>query len=642
VVTVAIALAIAGGLWVRARRSQDEADREARIAQVKQLVDTGRFVDVWRVARAGLQRWPGDPELEQMLHSTSQTVTLTTEPSGADLAFRAYDDLGGEWLPIGKSPLNGVSVPLGMLRWRITMSGFDQLEARLEVGTPAAAALRPDIEAKPIRLRPVGSAAARMVFVPGGQFEGVLLTDYWLDQYEVTNREFKAFVDRGGYDGRFRDGTGRPGPATWQLGTYPAGQDGYPVSGVSWFEADAYCRSVGKSLPTLYHWHRAFGAAFFAEVVTAGNFGGRGAQSTERLNDVGPFGTYGQAGNVKEWLWNETDGQRYILGGSWNEPVYMAVEDDRRPPLDRAETNGFRCMKESAPSPAAAYAAQAKTDPRDFTKEKPVDDATFEIFRRFYSYDRTPLDARIESVQESEYWRRERASFAAAYGDERVPVNILIPRNASPPYQAVVWFPGSYALELKHSDGDLPFSYYFDYLPRSGRALVYPVYKGTYERARRSQSMSQRRDTVRQWSQDLSRTVDYLNSRSDFDREKIGYYGFSMGADPAIPAVALEPRFKAVVLLAGGLSDFPVPPESQSLNFLPRLKTPVLLLGGRHDFYYSVEGSQKPLFNLLGTPAEHKRHVIFEHAGHVPPRIDVIREVLGWFDRYMGPVDARR
>jgi hypothetical protein len=65
---------------------------------------------------------------------------------------------------------------------------------------------------------------------------------------------------------------------------------------------------------------------------------------------------------------------------------------------------------------------------------------------------------------------------------------------------------------------------------------------------------------------------------------------------------------------------------------------PVPLLGGQFDFNYPVETAQKPLINLLGTPAEHKRHVIFEGAGHVPPRIDVIREALDWLDRYLGPV----
>lgn len=60
------------------------------------------------------------------------------------------------------------------------------------------------------------------------------------------------------------------------------------------------------------------------------------------------------------------------------------------------------------------------------------------------------------------------------------------------------------------------------------------------------------------------------------------------------------------------------------------------------DFDFPVESSQLPLFRLLGTPAEHKRHVIFEDAGHVPPRLDVIREILGWLDRYLGPVKRRR
>jgi dipeptidyl aminopeptidase/acylaminoacyl peptidase len=341
-------------------------------------------------------------------------------------------------------------------------------------------------------------------------------------------------------------------------------------------------------------------------------------------------------------VWNEISGQHYILGGAWNEPIYMAESAARLPALDRSDTNGFRCLKESARSSAAAYAPEVEAKASALTAAKPVDDATFDIFRRFFSYEPAPLDARIEAVQESALWRRERVSFAAAYNGERVPVNILIPKDVSPPYQAVIWFPGSYALELKHSDGDLPFSYYFDFVPRAGRALVYPVYKGTYERRRSRDSRDQIRDLSLQWSKDLSRSVDYLRSRSDFDKEKIGYYGFSMGACcQALAAVALEPRFKAAILLAGGLSGDSVPPEVDPRNYLPRLTIPALLVAGRHDFIFPVETSQKPLFNLIGTPPGHKRHVVFENAGHVPPRIDVVREVLDWLDRYLGPVERR-
>src|SRR5207253_146715 len=148
---------------------------------------------------------------------------------------------------------------------------------------------------------------------------------------------------------------------------------------------------------------------------------------------------------------------------------------------------------------------------REFVKTKPVDAATFDAFRSFYSYDRTPLDARIDHTEELDQWRRERVSFAAAYGGERVIANILIPKDTPPPYQAVIWFPGSYARGLKHSDGDLPFSYYFDFLPRSGRALIYPVYKGTYERpVPLNIGTSEDRDMVVEWSKDLGRTIDYL------------------------------------------------------------------------------------------------------------------------------------
>src|SRR5262249_53714368 len=158
-------------------------------------------------------------------------------------------------------------------------------------------------------------------------------------------------------------------------------------------------------------------------------------------------------------------------------------------------------------------------------------------------------DARLEHAEDAGPWRRERVSFAAAYGGERVIANILIPKNTPPPYQAVIWFPGSYALEMRRSDGDLPFSYYFDFLPRSGRALVYPVYKGTYERRTKAGTASEYRDMFVDWSKDLGRTLDYLQSRSDFSRDKIAFWGFSMGASYAIPAIALEPRLKTIVLM---------------------------------------------------------------------------------------------
>jgi hypothetical protein len=231
------------------------------------------------------------------------------------------------------------------------------------------------------------------------------------------------------------------------------------------------------------HWRRAFGETFFAEVVTSANFRGRGIESTVQLKDIGPFGTTGMAGNVREWAWNEVEGRHYALGGAWNDPLYMAVDDDARPAEDRSDTNGFRCITETAPSAPAVYAAGTANRDLEYAKQKPVDDATFTVFRRFYAYEPLPLDAKTEAAVDAGDFRRERVSFAAAYAGERVVANILIPKNARPPYRTVIWFPGSYAVRLRHADEDV-FSYYFDFLPRSGYAVVYPVYKGLYERTK--------------------------------------------------------------------------------------------------------------------------------------------------------------
>ena len=83
-------------------------------------------------------------------------------------------------------------------------------------------------------------------------------------------------------------------------------------------------------------------------------------------------------------------------------------------------------------------------------------------------------------------------------------------------------------------------------------------------------------------------------------------------------------------------------PEANLVNFVPRIRTPTLLLYGRNDVGRPVDTVQSRLFRLLGTPAEHKRHAILE-GGHTPTRPqDVIREVLQWFDKYLGSIVQTR
>jgi eukaryotic-like serine/threonine-protein kinase len=341
------------------------------------------------------------------------------------------------------------------------------------------------------------------------------------------------------------------------------------------------------------------------------------------------------AGNVKEWCWNETIGGRMILGGGWNEPSYMYDDRDAQQPFSRLPAYGVRLVKNTTPQPAESYSF---IQPRPLTHGAPVDDSAFAILKGSYSYDAKPLNVKIEGSEDDPYWRKETVTFDAAYGGERVTAYVYLPKSAAPPYQTVVHFPGGEAPFLR-SSRDLRLLM-TDFVIKSGRALIFPVYKGTYERRVQVRSPNEYRDLTIARGRDFARTLDFIESRADLDRTRIGYYGISMGAYNGVILSALQPRVKASVLVGGGMEAGTMLPEFDIVNFAPRVKVPTLMINGRHDFSYPVESAQLPLFRLLGPPDDQKRHALFE-GGHIPNHVnDVIREILDWFDQYLGPIGA--
>jgi eukaryotic-like serine/threonine-protein kinase len=92
--------------------------------------------------------------------------------------------------------------------------------------------------------------------------------------------------------------------------------------------------------------------------------------------------------------------------------------------------------------------------------------------------------------------------------------------------------------------------------------------------------------------------------------------------------------------MGGGILPIPSPPELDAINFAPRVRVPTLMVNGRSDFPFPYDTSQLPLFRLLGPPADRKSHVTFE-GGHIPLRPhEVMRTILDWFDKYLGPVGS--
>ena len=377
-----------------------------------------------------------------------------------------------------------------------------------------------------------------------------------------------------------------------------------------------------------------------AAVVPASNFGGPGPAPVGKFPGLGPWGTYDMAGNVKEWCWNQGRmDQRYNLGGGWDEPVYMFTDADARSPFDRASNFGFRCVKYIAPAAPGSAADPVFWPARDYSREKPCSDDLFRVYKSLYAYDKTPLNAKVESVEETPDYRRERISFDAAYGKERVIAYLYLPRGARPPLQTVVYFPGSGVITARTLSSRYLQS--FDFLLKSGRAVMSPMYKGTLERGDDLTSdypsaTASYRDHVIAWSKDMGRSIDYLETRPEIDRTRLAYMGFSWGAAMGPIMTAVDQRIKVSLLVLPGFYLQKSLPEVDQINFAPRVKIPTLMLSGRFDFFYPVETSQLPLFRLLGAPKEDKRHVTYD-VGHNIPRNELIKETLDWLDRYLGP-----
>ena len=215
----------------------------------------------------------------------------------------------------------------------------------------------------------------------------------------------------------------------------------------------------------------------------------------------------------------------------------------------------------------------------------------------------------------------------AGYDGERLILHLYLPLAAAPPYSAVVYFPGSAALQQ-----DTFIEAYwerFDYIPKSGRVLVRPIFLETYNRGGGG-ALPEPGIAIR-WTKELGRCIDYLEARRDINADRVAYMGLSYGARVGPFILPLEPRVGVAIFIAGG----PSRSRLRLASFIPRMTVPVLMLNGRYDHAFPVLTSQNPFFELLGAPPEHKRHVIFEDSGHLPlPRTRMIAEILTWLDRY--------
>ncbi|MDX1673359.1 MAG: protein kinase [Longimicrobiales bacterium] len=646
-----------------------DAGSPGTLQEVRAAVRRGDLDTAFRVA---VTMDPADVP-DSVWTAFTAPATIVSDPPGATVSRRPYADTSAGWDTLGTTPLSIDRFPPGSSVLRLEADGHHVAYAAFSSLTSDTIVLDPiDVVAE--GWRSVQGDLPDYLGGPEFAFRYVApnlslappirLHDFLMARHEVTNAEYADFVGAGGYedasywehefvrDGRtvpwdeamlaFTDSTGRPGPSTWRFGSYPEGQADYPVTGVSWYEAAAYARYAGRSLPTVYHWFRAATTWLSDWMIPVSNMEGDAPMPVGANAGISQFGIHDMAGNAREWAFNATGADRFILGGGWSDSRYVFTVANGAPPFDRSDLNGIRLAHyfEEADELAAARAPIPKTV-RDFSAETPVSDEIFSSFIRLYEYDPAPLDAVVHSADTTELWTREYVTFDAAYGTERVGLYLYKPLDADETLQTVVYFPGSSALWLDTID-QYP-TQHIELIVRSGRAFAFPVYQSTFNRDdgfvyRRQDETNSYRDHVFHWSRDLRRTVDYLETRPEIDAQRLGYMGFSWGGMLAPIMLVTEPRLKVAVLVVPGLSPLPTQPEVDPFNFVTHTTQPVLMLSGEYDMVHPLATSARPMFRLWAADSAHKHHVVVDRA-HLVPQSALTREAVPWLDRFLGPVD---
>lgn len=657
------------------RRSRISWAKEVAIPEIKRIIDDADRVaglsHALKLAEEAEKYIPDDPQLHELLSKCSITTSIETNPSGAKIYIKDYQAVDSYWNFIGMTPIDSIRLALDYFRWKIEKTGYEtvyQLTTKYQITNLTA-----------FELDEEGTLPEGMVRVNGGKSEIGNLPDFLYDKYEVTNKEFKQFINTGGYlnkslwkfpfekNGRvltweeaisyFVDKTGRHGPATWEAGDYPDGQENYPVTGVSWYEAAAYAAYRQKELPSIYHWSVANGMVYpfiqlpLSLVIPLSNFKQGGPAAVGTHPGITLCGAYDIAGNVREWCYNESSEGRCLRGGAWNDPSYMAYRITHSSPFDRSPHNGFRCARyfeaDSLPEETFQPFMSSREDD-DYRKVQPVSDEIFQVYKEAFDYDKEPLKAEIEYRDDTpEDWIKEKVSFNAAYNNERIFAYLYLPKDVAKPCQTIIIFPHSGATRRQSSE-NLEEKEGFNFFIKDGRAVMYPIYKGTYERGnphywRLHGQVSTRKyfELVVKLVLDFRKCIDYLETRQDINQDKIAYYSYSWGGELISIIAAVEDRLRLNIINTGGMRGFDdggkIFPWADPINYVTRVKIPTLMLNGEYDMIYQYDKVVKPMYDLLGTAQKDKRLITYP-TDHFVPRNELITESLKWLDRYFGPV----
>jgi hypothetical protein len=240
---IILLLLIVAGIRYFNHRSKVRWANEEAMPGIEQHCNEGNYIAAFNLIQKAGKYISEDPDFMEWESLLTTSLTILTDPPGAEVRIREYLDTAGTWKKLGRTPIDSIKMPnYTFYLAKIERSGYEDIIAIVNT--------RFDTLSR--KLFPEGTSPPGMAYVDGywDEMENVFLGGshgFFMDRYEVNNKQFKEFVDNGGYsnpeywkhefikEGKtvsfkeamadFTDKTGRPGPAAWEAGDYPDGQD---------------------------------------------------------------------------------------------------------------------------------------------------------------------------------------------------------------------------------------------------------------------------------------------------------------------------------------------------------------------------------------------------------------------------------
>jgi serine/threonine protein kinase/formylglycine-generating enzyme required for sulfatase activity len=662
------------------------------LPQIENLLKERNYFDAYQLALEAEQYLNDDSTLIRLLPRLADYLTINSTPEGAQVYLKRFSPEEGESFMrkefAGLTPIQNLRVIRGGYKIFFEKEGYIPAERVFSSDYGIEGKVRSPEVTIDVNLLEMDRMIKNMVIVPGGKYQlvgwdaptnaEVELNDYYIDKYEVSNNDFKKFIEAGGYskeqywkypfikDGKkisreeaikqFKDRTGLPGPRNWINQEFPEGKGNFPVTNITWYEAVAYAEFVDKKLPTLFQWEKAARNGEYhiydmvmpwglktphENILYRANFEGHGTVAVDSFEfGISPFGCYNMAGNVKEWCMNEITGGFTTTGGSWEDPIYTFAHFGAYPGFYSSNDLGFRCVRTSGE--VTSEQGNLKINVEDkIPVYNPVDEQTYKSFLTHFKYDKGLLDAKLIQSEKTANWTKEKVSFAGL-DNERIIAYLFLPTNAAKPYQCFNWVPHGGVMSGNQFVDEAAL-YAFEPQIKSGRAMFAIVPKGARERKRETGyewpevGTVKYREKVIHYVTEFRLGLDYLATREDIDMERLVFIGTSWGsAGTGIVTAAVDQRYRSVIFIAGGIRAYEMKklPEVNPINFTPYIKAPKLLLNGRYDEAFPLETVALPFYKLLREP----KQLSLVDAGHVPPLEKRVPIINKWLDDTLGPV----